>query len=276
MTSVRIPKYFFLFCIVMLCTFACFSQRADARDKKDSKNVEGYLTQEQYPNSFTLVPPPPERNSAGFALDESISRNGLSLRNTNRFGLATLDANYTFPDAANIFACTLGIQISQKETPHLYALLERVRLDVRKTAYAAKEHYTRKRPFLENNMPICTPDEKDKLAKESSYPSAHAAVGWAWALVLTEVDPENENAILQRGRAFGENRIVCNVHWYSDIVAGRMIGAAVVARLHAEKSFEKDLRKAQQELKKMRKRDRSPDKDCVIEKQALETPLILQ
>ena len=33
-------------------------------------------------------------------------------------------------------------------------------------------------------------------------------------------------ALLARGRAFGESRNVCNAHWYSDVVAGRLVGAA--------------------------------------------------
>ena len=75
------------------------------------------------------------------------------------------------------------------------------------------------------------------MRKDGSYPSGHTAFGWAWALILTEIAPERADVILARGRAFGESRMVCNVHWYSDVVAGRTIGAAAVARLHAEPEF---------------------------------------
>jgi acid phosphatase (class A) len=49
--------------------------------------------------------------------------------------------------------------------------------------------------------------------KDDSYPSGHTAIGLAWALILCELFPENANLILDRGRAFGESRVVCNVHW---------------------------------------------------------------
>ena len=75
------------------------------------------------------------------------------------------------------------------------------------------------------------------MSKSGSYPSGHTAIGWAWALVLCEIAPEQTEAILARGRAFGESRMVCNVHWQSDVIEGRFMGASVVARLHAEPQF---------------------------------------
>jgi acid phosphatase (class A) len=101
-----------------------------------------------------------------------------------------------------------------------------------------------------NNTPICTPEEEDGLRKDGSYPSGHTAIGWAWALILAEVFPEQTDAILERGKEFGVSRNVCNVHWYSDVVAGRMMGAATVAKLHANKQFMIDLEVAKQELKR--------------------------
>jgi acid phosphatase (class A) len=45
-------------------------------------------------------------------------------------------------------------------------------------------------------------------------------VGWAWALILAEISPEQSDAILARGAAYGASRNVCNVHWRSDVNAG--------------------------------------------------------
>jgi acid phosphatase (class A) len=47
----------------------------------------------------------------------------------------------------------------------------------------------------------------------------------------------------------GISRVICNVHWQSDVDAGRMMGAAAVARLHADEDFLADLRKAKAEAK---------------------------
>lgn len=81
-----------------------------------------------------------------------------------------------------------------------------------------------------------------------SYPSTHAAVGWAWALILSEIAPDQTDSILARGRAFGQSRVVCNVHWESDVIEGRFIGAAAVARLHSDSTFLADLEAAKAEL----------------------------
>jgi hypothetical protein len=62
--------------------------------------------------------------------------------------------------------------------------------------------------------------------------------------ILAEVFPEQVNVIIKRGEAFGISQSVCNVNWYSDVVAGRMMGAAVVAKLHASTDFMIDLEAA--------------------------------
>ena len=126
----------------------------------------------------------------------------------------------------------------------MYMLLSRTLTDLSLSTSAAKCYYHRTRPFAQNKKPLCTPDEKAALEKNGSYPSGHTAIGWGWALILSEISPEQTDAILARGRAFGESRIVCNVHWYSDVVQSRLIAAGTVARLHDDPAFLADLEAA--------------------------------
>ncbi|SDK72347.1 acid phosphatase (class A) [Maridesulfovibrio ferrireducens] len=238
--------------------------------------LQGYLVKDDYPDSLALLPPPPEKGSVGFAMDEAISKKALGLQDTSRFALAAKDAELIFPEAAQVYSCTLGIPISEEHTPHLYMLLRRVLADAGLTTYAAKDHYNRARPFVINGFPTCTPDEEEHLSHDGSYPSGHTAVGWAWALVLTEVVPEQADAILQRGRAYGESRIACNVHWYSDVVAGRMIGAAAVARMHGNAEFREAVEAARNEVIEIRKLGLSPSLNCQAEKEALKIVIHLQ
>jgi acid phosphatase (class A) len=88
-------------------------------------------------------------------------------------------------------------------------------------------------------------------------------------LILSEIAPERADPILARGRAYGESRIICNVHWYSDVVAGRFMGAAVVARLHADPAFEAELKAAKAEVAAVRTRGLQPVRDCEAEIDAL-------
>jgi acid phosphatase (class A) len=231
--------------------------------------LAGYLDPAVLPNSLALLPPPPAIGSAGFDLDKDVSRRSVTLQDTLRWELAIVDANLRFPRAADGFTCALGIPITEKDTPRLYMLLRRTLADAGFSTYNAKNHYRRKRPFAVNEAPICTPDEKEFLQADGSYPSGHTAIGWAWALILSEIAPERADAILARGRAYGESRIFCNVHWYSDVVAGRFMGAAAVARLHANPVFQAELKAAKKEVAAVRARGLKPPRDCEAESDAL-------
>jgi acid phosphatase (class A) len=199
--------------------------------------LAGYLQPETLPNSLALIPPPPAEGSDALAYDEEASRESLALMGTPRWELAAQDAVLMFPEAANTFSCAMGISITDQDTPYLYMLLRRTLTDAGLSTYTAKKHYQRIRPFMVNNEPICTPKDEEGLRKDGSYPSGHTAIGWAWALILTEIAPDRADAILARGRAFGESRNICNVHWRSDVVEGRFMGSATVARLHADPAF---------------------------------------
>jgi acid phosphatase (class A) len=159
----------------------------------------------------------------------------------------------------------LNAPITEKDTPHLYMLLRRTLTDAGLSTNAAKDHYKRTRPFVVNKEPMCSPEEKAALEKNGSYPSGHNAVGMAWALILTEISPEQTDAILARGQAFGWNRIICNVHWYSDTIQGRYMGADTVARLHADPKFRADLEAAKAELEAVRAKGLKPTRDCSAE-----------
>ena len=231
--------------------------------------VTGYLSSQELPNSLALLPPPPTAGSAALALDQEVSRKSLGLHGTPRWRLAAEDADLRPPHAVGIFSCSLNAPITEQETPRLYLLMRRVMIDAALSTARAKSQYNRPRPFVVNKKSICTPDEEGLLMKSGSYPSGHAAIGWAMALVLCEIAPEQTDALLARGRAFGESRMVCNVHWQSDVVEGRLMGAAVIARLHADPHFRADVEAARAEVAAARAKGLKPTHDCKAEAEAL-------
>jgi acid phosphatase (class A) len=231
--------------------------------------LQGYLSAGEWPNSLALLPPPPAPDSAALALDQAVSRQSLALEGSNRWLLAAEDNNLMFPRAAGTFSCAVGAPLSEAQTPHLYLLLRRSLADAGLSTYTAKNAYVRARPFLSNQAPICAPEEQAHLADDGSYPSGHTAIGWAWALILSELAPDRGDAILARGRAFGQSRVICNVHWQSDVIEGRSTGAAVVALLHANPQFQADLAAARTELAATRAKGLPPDRDCAAEAAAL-------
>jgi acid phosphatase (class A) len=230
----------------------------------------GYLAASAVPDSLALVPAPPAPGSAGYALDVAVSQQALALRGTPRFAQATRDADLSFPKGADHFACALGVPIDAAHTPHLYRLLERSRIDASAATKSAKHHYQRPRPFTVNGQPTCTPDDEPGLRKNGSYPSGHTAIGWAWALILSEIDPAHADAIQARGRTYGESRLVCNVHWQSDILEGRFMGAAAVARLHDDPAFRADLAAARKDIAAARANGLQPTQDCAAEAEVLQ------
>lgn len=233
----------------------------------------GYLQGAAIPDSQALSPPPPAPGSAWAALDEAIARQATALRGSARFAQAGADADLRFPAGAGQFSCALGVAVDSEHTPALYRLLQRSLIDASAATRAAKNHYRRPRPFMVNGEPTCTPDDEPHLRGSGSYPSGHTAIGWAWALILSEIAPERATALLERGRNYGQSRLVCNVHWYSDVQQAQTLGAATVARLHDNAGFVADLAAARQEIAAARAQALPIPRDCTAEAEALATGL---
>lgn len=265
-----------LFALAILAALAtaCGSQwvrslpdpsRANSVPEGRPESLAGYLPKNALPDSLSLLPPPPAPGSAAQARDDAAATAALAKCGSARWKQATQDADLNFPQAAQTFSCAVGIGIGAADTPRLYALLRRTLVDDGSATHAAKIKYQRARPFTVNAAPICTPPDASYLRTNGSYPSGHSAVGWSWALILAEIAPENGAAILARGLAFGESRVVCNVHWLSDVEAGRLIASATVASLHGQPDFRADVEAARAEIAAARARALPPNRDCAKE-----------
>ena len=228
--------------------------------------VIGYLAPAQLPDTLAFLPAPPAAGSADFAADEDTYRVTRKLRDTPRWAQAAKDADLTFPNATAVFSCALDLPISEQGTPHLNMLLRRVRADASRANDKPKDHYKRRRPYVAHADASCTPKEKHK---DDAYPSGHASIGWAWALTLAEIAPERADAVYARGYTYGQSRVVCGVHWQSDVEAGRVVGAATVSRLHADPVFAAQLAAARKEIQAARAAGLKSPLDCAAEKRAL-------
>jgi acid phosphatase (class A) len=236
----------------------------------DAKKLPpSYLPHEALPDSLALLPPPPAPGSAAMQRDEDARQSVLSLRGTARYAQASTDAVIGFPDIPNDFSCSAGFAISKEATPHLYALIGKMLIDVGLSTYKAKDHYKRVRPFVVHSAPTCYSKDEAMLRNDGSYPSGHSAIGWGIALVLAEIDPSRADAVFQRGRDFGQSRLVCDAHWQSDIDAGRVIGAATVARLHSDAAFRSDLEAARAEVAQVQRTSGTAAASCAAESAAL-------
>lgn len=231
--------------------------------------LNGYLDRKALPDSLALLPPPPAAGSAAATVDLDAYRATRALRGSARWNLATQDAELRFPAAGRTFSCALDAPITEEAMPHLTTVLRRTLADAGLSTYAAKEHYNRTRPFVALKESSCSAAEEPRLVKDGSYPSGHSALGWAWALVLASIDPGRADALLARGYAYGQSRMICGVHWQSDVDAGRVMGAAAFARLQSDPAYAAQLVEARRELAAVRAKGLRSPQDCKAEAAAL-------
>ena len=108
-----------------------------------------------------------------------------------------------------------------------------------------KRAFARVRPYNADTSlrPVC----KTKI-KDDSYPSGHATAGYLQALTLIELMPEKRDAILLRAQQYANNRLVCGVHYRSDIEAGKVLAHAVHATLQQQPQYQSALAAARREV----------------------------
>lgn len=210
--------------------------------------ADSYLTVNDMPNALYYLPVHPTPTDHRYYDDWVQYCWGKTVRNTPRGKVAFTDAVYSVANISSTFNAAYGMTISKSNTPELYALLTKALGDCSHGTNKAKNGYMRKRPFDLYNETSLTPNDEASLKKNGSYPSGHTTAGWTFALILAEINPERQDTILSRGYQYGQSRVICGVHYQSDVTAGRMVASAVVARLHADENFMQQLAKAKEEF----------------------------
>lgn len=240
--------------VVLLSVFT-LSTFAQQKIKDVRTNPDLYFLQaDEVANSLELLPAPPQPGSILWMNDEAQYQWGKLQRNTPRGDQAAADARVGGDGVPNAFSEAFGIRISKETTPEIYKLVLGMREDAGDLATrAAKNYYMRVRPFAFYHEMTCNPEQQKELSTNGSYPSGHTAIGWATALVLSEINVDRQNEILKRGYEMGQSRVICGYHFQSDVDAARLVSSAVVARLHANKNFMAQLEKAKAEFAKLDK-----------------------
>ncbi|HEV7386070.1 MAG TPA: phosphatase PAP2 family protein [Phenylobacterium sp.] len=210
--------------------------------------LTGYLSPGDI-DGQTVIGPPPALDSPRGKADRTIYLETRNLEGSARWRQATRDNDLWGGGALERYACALGAPITAVALPKTYRLLQRVELDARTVGTPPKAHYNRIRPLIGDDRPVCIKREA-WMSTNASYPSGHAMAGWAWGLVLGELAPAKASGLLEAGREIGDSRVICGVHYQSDVEAGRILGAAMVAREHADPAFRADFAAAKAELAK--------------------------
>ena len=215
---------------------------------------EPYFSFRELPNMLKWAPAPPDTMGAAFTYDIMQYMWGKQMRqNKERADIAIRDAVYRLECIAQEFSEPFGLTISEENTPEIWKLLRDAKATCEAISGFPKYYYKRKRPFVRFQEPTATPQFEPELRRNFSYPSGHTILGWASALLLTEINPERADTILARGMMYGESRVIVGAHWQSDVDAGRLAAAAAYARMHTSDRFLEQMRRARQEFQKKRK-----------------------
>jgi acid phosphatase (class A) len=195
---------------------------------------------------------PPAEDSMANAADVEAFLSTRSLIGTARAEEAHADDVVKPAEAVAVrFSYVMGVTLDRKNAPRLMHMMDLVRNDAEWLVLPVKKPVAgggRRRPFIDYpKLPTC-PLVNEALGTTGAYPSGHAMTGWLWGSILAELAPQFADALLARGVAFGDSRVVCGFHYPSDITAGRLAAAALLARLHADPRFAADLAQARREV----------------------------
>lgn len=206
----------------------------------------GYLAGREV-DFHTILSGPPAVDSLWDRADQELVE-AYQSADEARWQMADLDANDLYPRFAEAF----GRPIDRKTSPALVTLLDRALLDVDATAAAAKDHFQRPRPYQRLQLKrVCdkpsAPKPEDHAMRGTSYPSGHSTHGWTVAMILARVAPDRSDALMARAQQYEESRLVCGMHFPTDVEAGHEVAIAVVAHLDASRDFQADLARVRKE-----------------------------
>lgn len=196
-------------------------------------------------NILSVLPAPPKDGSAEAKAELEELHKIFAEATDERKALAKAD------DARqniSIYTDVFGVDLAT--LPLVKAVLDDVENDRKIAVDAAKTHFSRKRPpAVDPSIKPCG-EIRDML---SSFPSGHASYAYASGNILVAMMPRMANEILERSSSFAESRLVCGMHFRSDIMAGQYAGTAIADRMLAHEAFTVRVDAAAEELKEAMK-----------------------
>ena len=236
------PRRRTVFVTALLFWAAVFAQ-APAASHAQAANADHY-TRNAPPDLSGIIPPPPAQNSDTTKAELALLHQIQQSRTPAQVAAAQFDDQHE-----NIFylRTVMGNGFTPDNLPLLAALADRAHSEASAASHALKDEFKRPRPYQFDHTlhPVC-----EVVAQPNSYPSGHTIVGYLDAFILIRMVPEKSREILARADDFAHNRMVCGVHYPSDLVAGREVAYVVFGYLMAQPRFQNDLAAARAETRK--------------------------
>lgn len=228
----------------------------------------GFLGDEAIAQLTDAVPPAPVPGSVADLADKAASARFVALENGDRWLLATAHAELRPPLALQHFDCALGVRLGSAETPALDRVMARIFHDANSAAERVKARQARLRPVGDDPSrracQILTPAARGS----ASYPSGSAAVATAYGEAFAALEPDRAEAVRRIGHEIGVSRLICAMHYPTDVAVGEQIGRDVAAKAVATPAFQVDMAAARAELAAAR-RSGLTNPGCAAERAAL-------
>jgi len=189
-----------------------------------------------------LLPPPPAQGSAAALEDLDAVLRAQAARTPDSVAAAKADVLVS----VFRFADVLGPAFLSERLPRTDALFKMAGRDATAIGRRAKDYWQRPRPYRFSDRVTSILD----VTTGGSYPSGHAMYGCMTAVLLGVMVPEQRTALLERGSAYAQNRVVGGVHYPTDVEAGCTGGRIVAAVLLLSPVFQSDLAAARDETRR--------------------------
>ncbi len=223
-----------LLAVLFLAACAVAAQAEAGRPLLTAADVDG----------ARFLPPPPAAGSPAEAAEIAELKAIAAARTGEEFAQAARDDK---DESGTFFASAIGPAFDLAKLPATAKMLGDILATEDVVTKKAKEHFARPRPWIViADWQTCATHKPGPAV--NSYPSGHATVAYAEGVVLASLMPDKAEAILKRSAAFAENRLVCGVHFRSDIVAGQVLGTVIATDLLREAAFRAEYDAAAAEL----------------------------
>lgn len=189
-----------------------------------------------------ILPPPPAETSAQEADELAELHRIEASRTADQEERAKLD---DVEEEVFIYRTVFGKDFNADRLPAVAAFFARVKNDASVFSKTGKVAWHRRRPFAVD--PTLHPVGR---GTSESYPSGHATLGWLDGIVLAAMVPEKRGEILTRAADYAHNRLICGVHFRSDIEAGQVAATVASQLLTQNAQFQTEFKAAQLELQR--------------------------
>ena len=196
------------------------------------------------PDAAAVLAPPPLPDSAEQAADMDEVRAVYHAAGSNDIAAAYAEKKFSVFN----FSAEAGDFFQSNNLPKTAAFFEKVQLDAETVTDLGKDFFKRPRPYTTDPSLA-----NGKLEKSFGYPSGHSTESMVLALVLAELLPDKQDAILAHARLMGWHRVQIARHYPTDIYAGRVLARAIVKQFQKRDAYQKAFDEVKAELAAARK-----------------------